>query len=301
MASLHPALTVTNIKSFVPITLDLEDGQYTSWVELFTIHCTVFDVLHHIFPPTTSSSPSQDKGKETSAPTVSWDRLDAVVKQWIYGTISNNLLQTIIKPKATAREAWEAIADLFRDNQASRALILKNRLVNTKLESFSSISAYCQELKVLSDQLANVNAPISDADLVLQLVTGLTNTEYDAIGMLISQTQPLPTFFNARSRLTMEEGRRAGQPQTVGSVFHTQVAPTNSPQSRDSYGRGSTDQSYGSRGYNESSQRGRSRGRGGRGRGRSNSRGGRGNYSNQGNPKSPYFLQSFRMAELSIC
>ncbi|XP_076901810.1 uncharacterized protein LOC143556360 [Bidens hawaiensis] len=247
---------VTNIKSFVPITLDLEDGQYTLWVELLQ-----FILLQ---------DKEKDKGKEPAAPTVSWDRLDVVVKQWIYGTISNNLLHTIIKPKAAAREAWEAIANLFRDNQASRALILKNRLINTKLESFLSVSAYFQELKVLSDQLANLNAPMSDADLVLQLVTGLTNTEYDAIGMFISQTEPLPTFFNARSRLTMEEGRRAGQPP-VGSAFQTQVAPTNSPQSRESYGRGSTDHSYDNRGYNDSSQCGRSRGRGGRGRGRSSS------------------------------
>ncbi|XP_076889581.1 uncharacterized protein LOC143540385 [Bidens hawaiensis] len=119
----HPALTVTNIRNFIPIILELENGQYTSWVELFTIHCIVFEVLDHIIKPedsAPSTAAAADKGKEKET-RVSWDRLDAIVKQWIYGTISNDLLMTVIKPKATAKQAWDAIAHLFQDNQASRA------------------------------------------------------------------------------------------------------------------------------------------------------------------------------------
>ncbi|XP_076912849.1 uncharacterized protein LOC143571255 [Bidens hawaiensis] len=166
MASVsHPALTVNNIKNFIPLTLELENGQYTSWVELFTIHCIVFEVVDHIIPTKISSSSSSktstdDKDKEQQTVLISWDRLDAIVKQWIYSTISNDLLMTVIKPGATAMETWNAIAHLFQDNQAFRAIALKTRLVNTKFESFLNIFAYCQELKVISDQLANVKALI---------------------------------------------------------------------------------------------------------------------------------------------
>ncbi|XP_076949335.1 uncharacterized protein LOC143621952 [Bidens hawaiensis] len=152
-------------------------------------------LLDHIIPPipsSTSSSSSSDMEKAKAEKSIdndsrlSWDHLDAIVKKWIYSTISNNLLLTAIKPKATAKEAWDDITHLFQDNQASRAIALKTRLNNTKLDSFSSISAYCQELKVLADQLANGKAPIFYADLLLQMVTGLANTEYDVIGMFIS-------------------------------------------------------------------------------------------------------------------
>ncbi|XP_076930122.1 uncharacterized protein LOC143594770 [Bidens hawaiensis] len=190
---------------------------------------------------------------------------------------------TVIKPKATAKQAWDAIAHLFQDNQASRAITLKNRLINTKLESFPNISAYCQELKVIADQLANVDAPISDADLVLQMVTGLTNTEYDAIGMFISQTIPLPTFFQARSRLTQEETRRTGQASNSvgGTALHTTISTPHSHPSRESYNRGSPGSANDNRGSYDASQRG-GRGRGSRGRGRGRSRG-RGNH-NQPSP-----------------
>ncbi|XP_076924458.1 uncharacterized protein LOC143586894 [Bidens hawaiensis] len=159
----------------------------------------------------------------------------------------HNLLMNAIKPKATAKETWDAIAHIFQDNQASRAMALKTCFTNIKLESFSSISAYCQELKVLSDQLANVESPISNANLVLQLVTGLTNTEYDAIGMFINQTVLLPTFSQARSRLTQEETRRASyNPNPItGTALHTSL--TNSP--RDTSGRGSSGSTTENRGW----------------------------------------------------
>ncbi|XP_076933371.1 uncharacterized protein LOC143599267 [Bidens hawaiensis] len=136
MATMHPALTVNNIRNFIPLTLDLENGEYTSWVELFTSDCTVFRVLDHIIPtadsPSSSSTADKDKEKDKgSAPLASWTRLDAVVKKWIYGTISHNLLMNVIKPKTTAKETWDAIAHLFQDNQASRAIALKTRFANT--------------------------------------------------------------------------------------------------------------------------------------------------------------------------
>ncbi|XP_076881776.1 uncharacterized protein LOC143530018 [Bidens hawaiensis] len=282
MDAIHPALTVNNIHNFIPLIIDLENGHYTSWVELFTIHCTVFEVLDHIIPSNVSSSSANNKEKEKdkTAPVVltSWDRLDAVVKQWIYGTISQNLLMNVIKPKATVKETWESIAHLFQDNQASRAIALKTRLVNIKLESFPNISTYCQELKVLSDQLANVEAPISDADLVLPLVSGLTNTEYDAIGMFISQTVPLPTFSQDRSRLTQEETRRSRLTSNqTGTALLTVLNNT----VRETSGRGSSGTVNDSRGSFDTPQRGRGRGNAhGRGRGRSRRRG----YSSQNNP-----------------
>ncbi|XP_076885871.1 uncharacterized protein LOC143535530 [Bidens hawaiensis] len=177
----------------------------------------------------------------------------------------------VIKLKATAKLTWDAIAHLFQDNHANRAIALKTRLTNTKLEAYPNISAYCQELKVLSDQLANVEAQISDADLVLQLVTRLTNTEYDAIGMFISQTVPLPTFSQARSRLTQEETRRTGynSNQIAGTALLTIV---NNP-THEASGRGSHGMVNESRGSHDISQRGRGRGTHGRGRGQSRGRG----------------------------
>lgn len=82
MDKLHPTITVTNIKNFIPITLEQETGPYTSWVELFKIHCRDYEVLDHILLGETAAPDTSDKDKSKETPAVSkelWNHLDAIV------------------------------------------------------------------------------------------------------------------------------------------------------------------------------------------------------------------------------
>ncbi|XP_076913190.1 uncharacterized protein LOC143571727 [Bidens hawaiensis] len=229
-SKLHPAITVSNIKHAIPITLDNETGQYTSWSELFKMHCRAYQVYNHLLPkpnPAATTSSSEKRTAEEIAAALAaadlWDRLDAIVLQWIYGTISLDLLNTILKPNTTAREAWTTLETLFQDNKSSRAIYLTQKLNNTRLDNFENIVAYCQEVKVICDQLANVEAPLTDEKMVQQLVTGL-NEQYEGIAMLISNLQPLPSFHEARSKLMREYDRKTNMTlhasQTVGTALH---------------------------------------------------------------------------------
>ncbi|XP_022020225.1 uncharacterized protein LOC110920315 [Helianthus annuus] len=178
MASpIHPAVTITNIKALIPITLDIENDHYTAWSELFKIHCISYDVYDHRQPKKsaeTSSSSDKDQAKDKSPSSPSWERLDSIVLQWIYGTISTDLLHTILKPNTNAYAAWTALANIFQDNKATCTIDLNNKFANTRLEQFPSMTAYCQALKVIYDQLTNVGSPITEEQLVLQLLMGLT-------------------------------------------------------------------------------------------------------------------------------
>lgn len=42
------AYAVTNIKTYVPLILDLATHNYDPWSDLFTAHCITFEVLDHI-------------------------------------------------------------------------------------------------------------------------------------------------------------------------------------------------------------------------------------------------------------
>ncbi|XP_022031607.1 uncharacterized protein LOC110932589 [Helianthus annuus] len=146
---LHPASTVNNIKSLIHVTLEMDSGLYASWSELFRLHCRAFQVIQYLSPkPTAESSsskePDKEKDKSTQPVDDSWDRLDAIVLQWIYATISSDLLHTILKPNATAHEAWVALENIFHDNKSSRAIHLRHKFSNTRLSGFPNVSAYCQ-------------------------------------------------------------------------------------------------------------------------------------------------------------
>ena len=199
-SSFLPALAVSNIKNIIPITLAMENVQYSTWAELFKIHAHSTQVIHHIISP--------EAGKET-VPTTDeekalWSTLDAMVLKWIYATIFEDILNTILEPDSTAKEAWDRLQDIFQDNKTSRAITLEQEFSNTNMEDFPNASAYCQCLKMLADQLKNVGAPVSNNRLVLQMVDGLTEA-YKGIGTLLRQHDPLPLFYQARSMLVLEE------------------------------------------------------------------------------------------------
>ena len=63
--SLHPSLSVTNIKNHIPIQLELESGLYSTWSQLFQTHYKAYRVLDHIISnmaaSDSSSTPVPDK------------------------------------------------------------------------------------------------------------------------------------------------------------------------------------------------------------------------------------------------
>ncbi|XP_060216940.1 uncharacterized protein LOC132644361 [Lycium barbarum] len=179
----------------------MENSQYGTWAELFKIHARSHKVLRHIIPP--------PKGKEKPASKTDeevelWTTIDATVLQWIYSTISNDLLNTIIKPDATVMDVWDRLRDIFQDHQTSRAVTLEQEFTTTRMEDFPNAFAYCQHLKSLADQLKNVGAPVTNSRLVLQLVSGLTEA-YKEVGTQIRHAKSLPLFTEARSSLFLEE------------------------------------------------------------------------------------------------
>ena len=94
--------------------------------------------------------------------------------------------------------------DIFQDKRHSHVVTLEYDFTHVDMANFSNVSAYCQHLKSLLDQLKNVGSPVDNNRLVIQLVSGLTKP-YKGVATLIRQSDPLPKFYQARSMLTLEE------------------------------------------------------------------------------------------------
>lgn len=131
---------------------------------MFECHAHVFNVLDHITTETKLPAEIYD---------ALWSRLDSIVKQWIYGTISSYLLQTVLYRGDSARVFWDRLKAIFHDNKLTRAVYLENQFNSLHLSNFSEASPYCTKLKNLKDQLANLDQPESEQKLVLRLVSGL--------------------------------------------------------------------------------------------------------------------------------
>lgn len=160
---------VTNIKSHIPVVLDLDEGNYDAWRELFLTHCLCFDVLGYIDGTTLP----------TDANDAAWKKRDGIVKLWLYGTLSPKLFQACFITGPTSRDIWLRIENHFRNNKDARAIRLYNEL-RTKEIGDLKVADYCREMKRLADSLSNFDAPVQDRTLVMYVLNGL-NAKFDNI------------------------------------------------------------------------------------------------------------------------
>ena len=105
----HPATLVINIKTCVPIQLDEDGSNFHTWVTLFKLHCRAHLVDSHILP--------DDSSKALVSKDSEWQRLDDIVRTWIYGSISPSVLQSIVRPDDCAFDAWNRLENNFQNNK----------------------------------------------------------------------------------------------------------------------------------------------------------------------------------------
>ena len=81
---------------------------------------------------------------------------------------------------------------------------LENQFTSTIVEDFLNTLAYCNRLKHIADQMANVDALVNNTRLVIRMITSLSSG-YHHFVTHIQQHEPLPSFEIVRSKLALEE------------------------------------------------------------------------------------------------
>ncbi|XP_010436597.1 PREDICTED: uncharacterized protein LOC104720386 [Camelina sativa] len=132
---------------------------------------------------------------------------------WIYGTVSEKLLDTILKAKSTARDLWLTLEALFCDNKEAQSIQYDNKF-RTLVIGDMSVTDYTHKLNNLADLLANVDAPVTNHALVMHMLNGFS-AKFDNIIKVIQHQSPFPSFIKARSMLLMEEKRLTKQVPTL--------------------------------------------------------------------------------------
>ncbi|VFQ82086.1 unnamed protein product [Cuscuta campestris] len=226
--------TISNVKLHVPIQLSFSQPNYKKWSRLFLLLVRRF-TLHGFFSGFSSPSSTDDD---------EWFQLDALIQGWILSTISDEVSDLVISTTSTAAELWQGTM---------------------------TMATYFQTLWNIADWLDDVDALVSESQLVLQMLRGLPEDLHAQTSFLQFQ-QPLPNFLQTRSALLLLDrkwqsiaddartallaGRTGGPPygSSSGGFGHGSGVP-GSGHSGDGGGRGQQGSNYG-------------RGGGGRGRGR---------------------------------
>jgi hypothetical protein len=133
-----------------------------------------------------------------------WLIIDATIIRWFFLTISTNIFHTVVRDGDTARTVCTKITGLFTDNKLQRIVFLQQDFFGL-CQNDLSIDDFCMRLKTLSDELRDLEFPISDALLVSTLTVGLSEDLSHAASNLTLRTTP--TFEHAVMYLRLEERR----------------------------------------------------------------------------------------------
>ncbi|XP_062232802.1 uncharacterized protein LOC133930119 [Phragmites australis] len=185
------AVDISSIKLLVPITLDLQVGNYAQWHGLFEVTLEKFSLDDHVHAPSSSSLDAQ------------WLRLNAFVCSWLYVVVSIDLLAMVMDSAATSRDIWSRIEGLYRDNTDTRVIYLKQEF-HKLMQGLMFVADYCRKQKTLADELTVMGTPIVDKSLILNTLHGL-NQRFAHMRMLLSMQLLLPTFLVVHLALLLEE------------------------------------------------------------------------------------------------
>lgn len=134
-----------------------------------------------------------------------WVQNDCAIVSWLYNRLSPDLLTTVSTDDDTAYSLWHGIRDLFRSNRSTRSVYLNSEF-RTFLQGDLSILAYCTRMKTMADRLGDLGTPITNNDLVQNIIRGLNPRFHNYVPHLTGRRR-LPAFHKAHSKLQMEEHR----------------------------------------------------------------------------------------------
>lgn len=104
-------LQTVNIKSHVPVVLEIAEHNYEEWRCFFDAFIRKFGLGSHL-----SSPPTHAQRRDPE-----WPVKDQCIHSWLYNSIAKDVRDIVRKPRATTFAIWGAIQDQFRDNQLHRA------------------------------------------------------------------------------------------------------------------------------------------------------------------------------------
>ncbi|VFQ75097.1 unnamed protein product [Cuscuta campestris] len=141
---------------------------------------------------TLSSSPNDDELDE---------ELEGDPIGWILSTITDEVSVLVLSSVSTTSALWTVIHDLFHDNKHARAMPLEHQF-RTTVKGSTPMATYCQEFRNIADWLDDVDAPVSEHQLILQKLRGLPDDLHAQTSFLKFQ-DPMPSFLQVRSALLL--------------------------------------------------------------------------------------------------
>lgn len=261
----NPYAFPSNVHILSSVTLKLNDSNYLLWKTQMESLLSSQKLLGFVNgaaaapTPTRQVTQGEAQIEEPNPQHEAWFCSDQLVRSWIYGTLSEEVLGTV-HTLATSKEVWDSLAENFNKSSLAREFSLR-RSLQLLSKKDKTLAVYCRDFKSICDSLSAIGKPIEESMKIFGFLNGLTR-EYDPISTVIQSSLskfPAPTFndvisevqgFDAKLKSYEEQA-----PVTPHLAFSTQqqqpqeyrnTAPSYNPNYR---GRGRSNYNRGRGGY----------------------------------------------------
>lgn len=167
--------------------------------------------------------------------TPAWRHTDPTLLLLLYATIADGLYEVVRGAGNTVHCVWSQLHEFSLANQPAQAMHLSAEC-RALTQGDLRVTEYCGRLKALAD----VDEPITDRTLTLQLLRGLSRW-YQVIATVNPMQTPFPTFNQARFRLLLKEITQDARGRIDGSTALTIGGGGDSSGASHSFGYRSTD------------------------------------------------------------
>lgn len=140
---------------------------------------------------------SEDAGK--------FAQKDAKARAKICLSINENLYP-VVMTASTSTETWKRLRDTYADNSLGRRLKLMKKILTIKLENYSNVEAYVNDIRHVQQQLIAIQAGLDDELVGVIMLAGLGDI-YSPMVMAIEHSGTRITSDSIASILLKEERR----------------------------------------------------------------------------------------------
>nr|GEX24404.1 ribonuclease H-like domain-containing protein [Tanacetum cinerariifolium] len=159
-----------------------------------------YDVAKYIYGDTSTST-------TTPTPLISEEiKVDKIFLLWIFATLSDPLHERVVVARLkSAKEAWDLISDIVKDNKRSRTNALNAELRSLKLGD-QSMATYFQKIYSIVIILTSLGSHVNDEDLVHFAREDLPD-KYNQVCGYMHYQDTFPDLKTIRSLLITKETR----------------------------------------------------------------------------------------------
>ena len=142
-----------------------------------------------------------------------WVIVDSCVKSWLFGSVGDSVLDLALAgDDQTARQLWVAIEEIFTANQEPRAVLLLEEF-HTLQQGDSTISEYCQHIKLKAAEFRADGNPVEGRALVLAMLRGLNPRFASTVDDITT-----PSFSRAHDMLILKETRLSHDDRSIANT-----------------------------------------------------------------------------------